>query len=755
MSGFNSMANVRSRRRSFACFSEAAILERSLRELDKTRTALVRQQRLGQPTPELQTLRQQSDELRICLQKTLQDIVLLDPTFAAGKGVDDKIWGLVFYPRIEELRSELRRAQKDGVESRELLSELHSHISNAMTFYHTMVLWLSSNCEGNLVDWSVDLYKDRKLADDTTLQNTQTALLTLLQKGLICLGDLSRYKEMYALDARPKRWHVARSYYIQAARLIPDNGKPYSQLAILATYPKTHFDMLYWYCLSLVNTVPHSATRANIAAFYACNVSSPLAESSLGPLQQLADELLLLHRLTFKTEEATASNLLVHVEAVSRFIKERSADDGLSTLLSKAVPILIASYYDIDQMFENAEHSALRQAMRISQIFLTAAIFIISANSLTLSLPYLNETCLEPDGEYAALKNLAAASTAAVWLETNLGVFGLWAKYAGTFKEGVDVLIPIFNETIAVIAAFTNTVSSFADMDGSTECIPDDRDLLGFSPLRKYFATLTAGSIRAVLDPAMPIAATTTTMTRIARIASFSKRLADEPSIDQLRFDATTGRFVVSDGRPARGGGKLMKALATERLKDQVTALEHGLATLKRRTRRPLTVAFDAGCYVSATARVRRWICGGQCAVVVPLAVIDDLDALKKGSAEKNARAREAIRFLEQRFRYRSPYLRAQAGNETSVPWNEHTAEVGSTGVIVPREIMALIACLDWYNNEERRRAVAEGEGEDGDSGFVFVTEDAEVGEVAAAAGIACMGLSEWERVLEQRRRDR
>ncbi|KAI8590705.1 hypothetical protein BDZ88DRAFT_84347 [Geranomyces variabilis] len=755
MSGFNSLANVRSRRRSSRCFSEAATLERSLRELDKTRTALARQQRLGQPPPELLALRQQSHEHRICLQKTLQDIVLLDPTFAAGKGVDDKIWGLVFYPRIEELRSELRRAQKDGVESGELLSELHSHISNAMTFYHTMVLWLSSNCEGNLVDWSVDLYKDRKLADDTTLQNTQTVLLTLLQKSLICLGDLSRYKEMYALDARPKRWHVARSYYIQAARLIPDNGKPYSQLAILATYPKTHFDMLYWYCLSLVNTVPHSATRANIAAFYACNVSSPLAESSLGPLQQLADEILLLHRLTFKTEEATAGNLLVHVEAISRFIKERSADDGLSTLLSKAVPILISSYYDIDQMFENAEHSALRHAMRISQIFLTAAIFIISANSLTLSLPYLNETCLEPDGEHAALKNLAAASTAAVWLETSLGVFGLWAKYAGTFKEGVDVLIPIFNETIAVIAAFTNTVSSFADMDGSTECIPDDRDLLGFSPLRKYFATLTAGSIQAVLDPAMPTAATTTTMTRIARIASFSKRLADEPSIDQLRFDATTGRFVVSDGRPARGGGKLMKALATERLKDQVTALEHGLATLKRRTRRPLTVAFDAGCYVSATARVRRWICGGQCAVVVPLAVIDDLDALKKGSAEKNARAREAIRFLEQRFRYRSPYLRAQAGNETSVPWNEHTAEVGSTGVIVPREIMALIACLDWYRNEERRQALAKGEGEDGDFGFVFVTEDAEVGEVAAAAGISCMGLAEWERVLEQRRRDR
>lgn len=53
------------------------------------------------------------------------------------------------------------------------------------------------------------------------------------QKILINLGDLSRYKEQIEMTGS---FRQAREYYEQAQQLLPTNGKPYNQLAILSIY---------------------------------------------------------------------------------------------------------------------------------------------------------------------------------------------------------------------------------------------------------------------------------------------------------------------------------------------------------------------------------------------------------------------------------------------------------------------------------------------------------------------------------------
>ncbi|GIY64505.1 telomerase-binding protein EST1A [Caerostris extrusa] len=60
-------------------------------------------------------------------------------------------------------------------------------------------------------------------------------LLISVQKVLIYLGDLSRYKEQ--LTQSPN-YGKARSYYLKAQQIAPKNGKPYNQLAILACFTR-------------------------------------------------------------------------------------------------------------------------------------------------------------------------------------------------------------------------------------------------------------------------------------------------------------------------------------------------------------------------------------------------------------------------------------------------------------------------------------------------------------------------------------
>jgi hypothetical protein len=95
-------------------------------------------------------------------------------------------------------------------------------------------------------------------------------LASCIQKCLIYLGDLARYRTNIRLETKtmpvvaqlttedPKEtqskptasdWHAAHLFYKRAIQTFPDSGKPYGQLAILASYASDDLDALYWYTL--------------------------------------------------------------------------------------------------------------------------------------------------------------------------------------------------------------------------------------------------------------------------------------------------------------------------------------------------------------------------------------------------------------------------------------------------------------------------------------------------------------------------
>ncbi|WVQ85224.1 hypothetical protein IAT38_007389 [Cryptococcus sp. DSM 104549] len=90
--------------------------------------------------------------------------------------------------------------------------------------------------------------------------------LTLVYKGLICLGDLERYKEQYrqpvnsgplgrggaaAAGRGEEKFGAAKNYYRAAWSLQPDEGIAFNQMAVISTYLGDDFEVSYHYIRAL------------------------------------------------------------------------------------------------------------------------------------------------------------------------------------------------------------------------------------------------------------------------------------------------------------------------------------------------------------------------------------------------------------------------------------------------------------------------------------------------------------------------
>lgn len=89
--------------------------------------------------------------------------------------------------------------------------------------------------------------------------------LQLVYKGLICLGDLERYKEQYDKSrGRDGTFDKAITYYEVARGLQPDNGTAFNQLAVIDGYLGEGFDCTYHYYRALAVRQPFPSGDVNL-----------------------------------------------------------------------------------------------------------------------------------------------------------------------------------------------------------------------------------------------------------------------------------------------------------------------------------------------------------------------------------------------------------------------------------------------------------------------------------------------------------
>lgn len=142
-------------------------------------------------------------------------------------------------------------------------SEFQQFLADSAAFY--------DHLRQRLLNW---LLANRPVPSDA--QANAARCRQSLHRCLVFLGDLARYRELHSQRAK-KNFSAAEGFYLKALALLPENGNPHNQLAVLATYVEAETVAVYRYCRSLLIAQPFATAEENLALLFERSRQRPLA----------------------------------------------------------------------------------------------------------------------------------------------------------------------------------------------------------------------------------------------------------------------------------------------------------------------------------------------------------------------------------------------------------------------------------------------------------------------------------------------
>ncbi|XP_068582186.1 nonsense-mediated mRNA decay factor SMG7 isoform X3 [Cebidichthys violaceus] len=194
---------------------------------------------------------------RQALQDLYQKMLVTDLEYALDKKVEQDLWNHAFKNQITTLQSQAKNRANPN--RSEVQANLSLFLEAASGFYTQLLQELCTV-------FNVDLpcrVKSSQLGIISNKQNVGGAIVTpqpsscsyICQHCLVHLGDIARYRNQTS---------QAESYYRHAAQLVPSNGQPYNQLAILASSKGDHLTTIFYYCRSIAVKFPFPAASTNL-----------------------------------------------------------------------------------------------------------------------------------------------------------------------------------------------------------------------------------------------------------------------------------------------------------------------------------------------------------------------------------------------------------------------------------------------------------------------------------------------------------
>ncbi|KAK0417419.1 hypothetical protein QR680_012997 [Steinernema hermaphroditum] len=205
------------------------------------------------------------------LSKIYHDVVLLDIDYTYTKRMDIFLWKSCFYGPIEALRSASNTSNPCGKEFRNILIDF---VDTSLRFYEHLLHSIEEKFEFNIVDhlyWPNGLPSDDMSSCAVVGGGAKTGgsrdikiALLLIQRQMISIGDLHRYK---AMIRGIKDYSSSRLWYCKGAQLNPSNGRCYNQLALIALYTHRYLDTVFYYVRAIsakyaVETAKHPLDAA-------------------------------------------------------------------------------------------------------------------------------------------------------------------------------------------------------------------------------------------------------------------------------------------------------------------------------------------------------------------------------------------------------------------------------------------------------------------------------------------------------------
>ncbi|KAF9425960.1 hypothetical protein BGZ76_002994 [Entomortierella beljakovae] len=646
------------------------------------------QEELGFQIPPSSHFRSSVEELTF-LRDSLKDIyeaVLLEDLIAAvEKSVDERLWRHVFYTPIEELRAELRKPDKDLSRRQETTDELSKLLDKGTGFYHELIMALRCDHGIDLGTVAVDILQsdsglvkskptntpDSKITQSQSRRNGRSrqqsrskeetlgsifsveSIANCIQKCFIYLGDIARYRTNIRLETQAalataqlnkedsklipvkptaSDWEAAHRFYTRAIQIFPDSGKPYGQLAILASYASDDLDALYWYTLSLGAKCPSVIVRDNLKVFFSRyqNRYRDLL-NSICPQQQTADsmstdeDIEIQPKPKVKTNSIQQSSLArcditvlfikiqmdlfaPHLESTSfsdpkilgalnqKLLSKWTTNEGFETSIQKMVASMILIVYDLHARTSisplNPESTTKEGTLGLRQAQIVGLIYLLGI--VTTVLEHQTSLLKQDTAFHSRLSQDLLIPTQMLiefWLshwDQIWGMIRLEDKWAGASELSLKkTTVTFFRQLVCLINIVCSTELEHSDPAETSQkalnLLQSDRcNYFGLLPFRRFHSQLSV-CFDVVEDAAE---------SRFSRFLLFADKVIQSSesirgTIVELSTEVDeTGvtQYKVMDAEDKRSlREKGSKMLASHWLQDQVTSLQKGLESNERK----------------------------------------------------------------------------------------------------------------------------------------------------------------------------
>ncbi|XP_050415478.2 nonsense-mediated mRNA decay factor SMG7 [Patella vulgata] len=246
--------------------------------------------------PELWVPRQRLEDL-------YKKLLLMDLEYALDKKVEQDLWNHAFKNQINILQAQTK--DKQNTKRGESQASLNLFLENASGFY---LQFLQLVC----TTFKLDLPFRRKSSAYGVMKEkcplkakinppTKNSCLYICQHCLVHLGDIARYRQQ--IDQ-------AKTYYRHAANLVPQNGQPYNQMAILEAARGNKLLTVFYYIRSLDVRHPFPVAATNLEKFYTKLAKDVVDYKGKLSMTEVISVFLQFHALVHLTADLTKAGIL-------------------------------------------------------------------------------------------------------------------------------------------------------------------------------------------------------------------------------------------------------------------------------------------------------------------------------------------------------------------------------------------------------------------------------------------------------------
>ncbi|KAM8817777.1 nonsense-mediated mRNA decay factor SMG7 isoform 4-T4 [Rhynchonycteris naso] len=194
---------------------------------------------------------------RQALQDLYQKMLVTDLEYALDKKVEQDLWNHAFKNQITTLQGQAKNRANPN--RSEVQANLSLFLEAASGFYTQLLQELCTVFNVDLPcrvkSSQLGIISHKQTHTSSIVKPQSSSCSYICQHCLVHLGDIARYRNQTS---------QAESYYRHAAQLVPSNGQPYNQLAILASSKGDHLTTIFYYCRSIAVKFPFPAASTNL-----------------------------------------------------------------------------------------------------------------------------------------------------------------------------------------------------------------------------------------------------------------------------------------------------------------------------------------------------------------------------------------------------------------------------------------------------------------------------------------------------------